>query len=321
MKSLPRLLTVIMICLISLWILIARPFITSHSVKIHDIDPKLLKEEVRRISQDFYPRDSQNPEILASLSEYIFTKFKTNTKTVEFQKFKAGGHEYRNVIAKFGPNTDNVIVIGAHYDSYSNLPAADDNASGVSGLFELSRLLKKMNLKKQVHLVAFSLEEPPYFASEKMGSYIHAKSLKEAGINIDLMISLEMIGFFSDEDNSQTFPIPMLSLMYPSTGNFVAIVDQIFSNKAFEVKSAINMHTNINAYSINAPHSLTGVDWSDHRNYWAMGFPAVMITNTSFYRNKSYHTDADTFDKLNYEKMAEVIYGVFRYIQSSNSET
>ena len=301
--------------------MIARPFSVSSPGEVHDINPAILKEEVRKVSQDFYPRSSDHPETLWSLSQYIFDQFSNNSLNVEFQEYRAGKDSYRNVIAKFGTNSGSVIVIGAHYDSYSDLPGADDNASGTVGLIELSRLLGTLELKKQVQLVAYCLEEPPYFASEKMGSFVHASSLKETGIAVELMISLEMIGYFSDKSNSQSYPIPLLNLIYPTSGNFIAVVDKIDSNNALKVKSAINRFSNIEAYSINAPSSLAGVGLSDHRNYWALGFPAVMVTNTAFFRNKAYHTESDTFDRLNYEKMAEVIYGVFKFVQSVESET
>lgn len=216
------------------------------------------------------------------------------------------------MIAKFGPDSGAVIIVGAHYDTYANLPGADDNASGVAGLLELAKLLSTATLPTQVHLVAYTLEEPPYFATQHMGSYVHAASLQE--LDVKLMISLEMIGYFSEEENSQRYPINAMKLLYPSKGNFIAIVDEITGQRGAELKAAINKYTGLPAHSINAPRAMRGIDFSDHRNYWAFGIPAVMVTDTAFYRNDAYHTAEDTHDRLNYELMAEVVYGVFKYL-------
>ncbi len=128
------------------------------------------------------------------------------------------------------------------------------------------------------------------------------------------MISLEMIGYFTEQADSQKFPIPMLSLLYPDQGNFVAVVGSLFSTDASSLKSTINKFTGINAYSINAPVSVPGVDFSDHRNYRALNCPAIMVTDTAFYRNHNYHTAADTHEKLDYEKMREIVFGVYVHV-------
>lgn len=319
--SLLRIAALCLFCILCIWLLIARPISISNAAKPHNIDTTRLKEAVRVISEEFHPRSSDNPANLKALSQYIADQFKFNTSHVSFQNITVDGQNYRNVIAHFGPDTQNIIVVGAHYDAYSSLPGADDNATGVVGLIELSRLLSNINLSTQVQLVAYTLEEPPYFATENMGSYVHAHSLRKMDVQVKLMISLEMIGFFSEEKDSQSYPMPLLSIMYPSKGDFIAVVDQLWSGKALQVKSAINQHTAIQAYSINAPTYITGIDFSDHRNYWAFGYPAVMVTDTAFYRNKAYHTEEDTYERLNYHKMANVILGVFKVIEQLTSET
>ena len=316
MKFLFRVLIIFFISVLGIWVVIARPFGVFSSDTAHDIDTSRLKEEVRKISQDYYPRDSEHPEVLLKLSEYIHGRFSQYSPKVEFQEYEVDGARFRNVIANFGPNSERILVIGAHYDAFSNLPGADDNASGVVGLLELGRLLQSADLSIGLQLVAYCLEEPPYFASEQMGSFVHASNLKSAGAQVELMISLEMIGFYSEESNSQSYPVPLLSLMYPSKGDFIAVVDKLDSNAAFRVKESINKYTAVASYSINAPTSLAGVDFSDHRNYWVLGYPAVMITDTAFFRNSAYHTEQDTYDRLNYKKMSEVIYGVFMFVQN-----
>jgi Zn-dependent M28 family amino/carboxypeptidase len=145
-----------------------------------------------------------------------------------------------------------------------------------------------------------------------MGSFVHAKSLKGENAVLRLMISLEMIGYFSDEPNSQSFPISVMSLFYPSRGNFIAVVGN-FGNFSIvrKVKSTMLGQNELPIRSINAPASIPGVDFSDHRNYWAFGYDAVMITDSAFYRNPNYHTGADTPEKLDYNRMSKVVEGVY----------
>jgi Zn-dependent M28 family amino/carboxypeptidase len=160
----------------------------------------------------------------------------------------------------------------------------------------------------QIDLVAYTLEEPPFFRSEAMGSAVHANALKMQNVKVRAMFSLEMIGYFSDAEGSQKFPNPILKLFYPSRGNFIAVVGD-FSQLGLvrKVKRAMRGTALLPVYSINAPGWLPGIDFSDHLNYWRAGYPAVMITDTSFYRNENYHTAQDTAEKLDYARMAKVV--------------
>ena len=198
------------------------------------------------------------------------------------------------------------------------LPGADDNASGVAGLIELAYLLGKTSLPVRVELVAFTLEEPPFFRTPFMGSAIHAASLKKQGVKVRIMFALEMIGFFSDASHSQGFPLSILRLFYPSQGNFIAVVGKLGQGSVVRrVKQAMRGPSLLPVYSINAPRFVPGIDFSDHLNYWEAGYEAVMITDTAFYRNQGYHTLQDTPDTLDYERMAMVVQGVYAAILAS----
>lgn len=317
-KSLFRILLLLSFCVALIFVVIARPaFVNKKKDESLDyVDPFILQRHVMFLSTTAAPRSFADPYNLNRVADYIHSNFSQQSANVSFQHFQAQDIDYKNVIAEFGPKSDNVIVIGAHYDAYSDLPGADDNASGIAGLLELARLfntLKFSAASPQIILEAYSLEEPPYFASEKMGSYIHAESLQ--GKNVELMISLEMIGYFSEEQDSQTYPLPIMHLFYPDKGNFIAVVDGLMTNNARALKMAVNEYTSLSAYSINAPAVLKGVNFSDHRNYWAFGYPAVMLTDTSFYRNTAYHTPEDTYERLHYPHLARVVYGVFKFIE------
>ncbi|MFN0124406.1 MAG: M28 family peptidase [Blastocatellia bacterium] len=181
----------------------------------------------------------------------------------------------------------------------------------------LARLFDQTPPRAPVELVAYTLEEPPFFRGELMGSAVHARALRERGARVRAMISLEMIGCFSDTPASQEFPNPALRLLYPSVGNFIAVAGDFRQiGLVREMKGAMRRAGAIPVYSINAPGWLPGIDFSDHLNYWNAGYPAVMVTDTSFYRNKNYHTPQDTADKLDYNRMAGVVQAVFAAVQA-----
>lgn len=275
------------------------------------VDPARLEAHVRKLAETFVPRDEAHPENLDRAAGYVREELQSAGGRVEDQPFQVRGTTYRNVIASFGPETRERIVVGAHYDAAGPYPGADDNASGVAGLIELARLLGRNPPRSRVDLVAFSLEEPPNFGGSAMGSAVHAASLREQGVRLRAMIGLEMIGYFSDAPGSQQFPLPGLRALYPSTGNFITVAGKLGQGGLVRrIKKAMRSASPLGVESISAPASLPGISLSDHRNYWEAGYPAVMITDTAFYRNDNYHTASDTPDTLDYRRMAMVVQGL-----------
>jgi Zn-dependent M28 family amino/carboxypeptidase len=280
-------------------------------------DPGRLRTHVETISGDLGPRDLGHPEGLDRVAGYVHAQLRKVTEDVSDQPYQVRGGTYRNVIARFGPDTAERIVVGAHYDTAGPLPGADDNASGVAGVLELARLLAERAPPLRVELVAFTLEEAPAFASAEMGSAVHAASLAREKARVRLMISLEMIGYFSDAPGSQQFPAPGLSLLYPTTGNFIAVVGKLGQGAVTgAVKGAMAAATELPVESINAPRLLPGVDLSDHRSYWEHGWNAVMVTDTAFFRNPNYHAATDTPETLDYSRMADVVVGVLAAVHA-----
>lgn len=252
---------------------------------------------------------------LNAAADYIKSEFKKYSLIITEQEYEAYGKKYKNIICSFDTAFKERIVIGAHYDVCDPLPGADDNATGVAGLLEIARLLNEDSTRIsncRIDLVAYTLEEPPFFRSNLMGSYIHAKSLYDANVEVRGMICLEMIGYFSDEKKSQDYPVGLFKLIYGRKGNFITVVQKTGAGRFVrKFKRRMKRNAEIETKGFKGPKWITGIDFSDHLNYWKFGFPALMITDTAFYRNKNYHTPDDTIEKLNLEKMAEVINGVY----------
>jgi Zn-dependent M28 family amino/carboxypeptidase len=283
----------------------------SNAQSTGDADARRLERDVRAIVADFGPRDHAHPDNLERVAAYIEATMRGAGARVDAQPYAVAGRTYRNVVASFGPAGGERLVVGAHYDTFAGLPGADDNASGVAGLMELARLLSGMPIRMRVDLVAFTLEEPPHFRGEFMGSAVHARSLRSEGVALRGMIALEMIGYFSDAPDSQRYPISSLSWIYPSRGNFIGVVGNFASTMlGRKVASAMRAATPLGVEVLAAPASLTGVDFSDHASYWDAGYHAVMITDTAFFRNPHYHTATDTPDRLDYARMAQVVQGL-----------
>jgi len=233
------------------------------------------------------------------------------------QTYNVNSRKYSNIIASYNTEKEERVIVGAHYDVAGDTPGADDNASGVAGILQIGRFLKlyRPKLKHRVDLVAYTLEEPPFFGTDKMGSYIHAKTLYKEKAKIKVMLSLEMIGYFSDEPDSQQFPLPFFKFFYPDKGNFIGVVGKMGQKKITKrVEELIKKGSSIPVYSINAPVFLLGVDFSDHRNFWKFGYNAVMITDTAFYRNPNYHRRTDTIGTLDFERMSEVVKGIYNVV-------
>ena len=311
--------TLVFIVLLATWLVIARPgFGSDSSLEALQVSVSAdrLRQHVEFLASPDRPRDYSHPENLNAAANYIAEQFMQFNVQVTRQSYQVDGVVYQNVIAQFGDAKAEQTVIGAHYDVAGELPGADDNASGVAGLIELGRLFANHPPKTAVQLVFYTLEEPPFFRSEHMGSAVHAQSMVRAGIPVRLMISLEMIGYYCDQPGCQSYPVGLLEAVYPDTGDFIAVVGQLGSNEPARLREYLRDHASVDSESINAPALLQGIDFSDHRSYWAHDIDAIMVTDTAFFRNRAYHTDQDTPERLDYAKMARLIEGIFGYTAS-----
>lgn len=277
-----------------------------------------LEDTVRYLSHNIGQRSFLDIKRLNEAALYIEERLISINYKVERQEFYFRGNSYFNIITKIkGINPDKrPIVIGAHYDTVVGTPGADDNASGVAALLELARLGISSRPVRDIIFVAFCLEEPPVFMTSRMGSFIFAKSLRQKGIKIEGMISLEMLGYFSDRKGSQLYPLSVFRLFYPNQGDFVAFVGNI-SSRSF-TRRFLNIFRSVSSFpveSLNAPSIIPGVDFSDHRSFWRFGYPAFMITDTAFYRNPNYHGPGDVSSTLDYQRMEELVIGLYKTIK------
>ena len=289
-----------------------------------------LTNHVRFLTELNPARNYQNIESLAKASEYIEQHFASLGLDTRRQVWMVYGQEYSNVVARYtsprpleGNEARPLLVVGAHYDVAGDQPGADDNASAVAGLLETARLLAELkpDLAYDIELVGYCLEEPPFFGGSDMGSYVHAKSLHDAGIPVKGMICYEMIGYFSDEPGSQALPDPQLRDIIPDTGHFIAVIghpkyadfnqtvyDRMLQSDTVDVR-ALGLAGQPNPEILASMRSL-----SDHHNYWRFGIPALMINDTSMLRNPHYHRVTDTIDTLAFSKMAGVVDATFNAI-------
>lgn len=293
-------------------IALRQPTLTSIPLRVTTrSQPDALRRHVQFLTTGVRPRSVSHPENLERAAAYIEDRFHDAGGRATRQTYRARGDEYSNVVAWFGPesNVEPVLVVGAHYDAFGEtgaLPGADDNASGTAGLLEIARLLGSSDVRRPVVLVAYSTEEPPFFGSGEMGSAVHANALAEEQRAVRGMICLEMIGFFSQ---TQAWPNSLFALLYPGTGDFISVAGG-WSDRGLTktVKRGIAGAGGVRVVSYSGARATS--DASDHRNYWSHGWPAVVVTDTAFLRNPNYHTNRDTWDTLDYTRMARVVDGV-----------
>ncbi len=271
-----------------------------------------LQNHVHTLAYTIGPRNVWQPPSMARSIAYLTKELESYGYQVSLQEFVARGKTVSNVEVEIQGSEipHEIVVIGAHYDTIEGCPGANDNGSGVAVLLELARLLVGSKPKRTIRLVAFANEEPPFFYTRHMGSYHYAQRCRKRNETVTAMVALETVGFYSDEPDSQHYPFPF-SFFYPSTADFIGFVSNFGSGSL--VRRAIGTfrkHTCFPSEGLAAPGFITGVCWSDHWAFWKAGYPAIMITDTAFFRYNAYHTPFDRHEKLDYGRMARVVSGL-----------
>jgi len=274
-----------------------------------------LKSDVMVLAGE---RNTDNYHQLELAAEFITNRFRDLDYTVRRDEYEVNGLSVANIVAERtgGKRGDEILVVGAHYDSPNGSVGADDNASSVVGVLELARRFRDVHSKRTVRFVAFVNEEPPYFQTDLMGSRVYAKRARERGEKIKAMLCLDCIGYYSDKAGSQIYQ-PPLDRFYPNTADFIAFVSNIRS--CLLLRRCIKIFrktTQFPSEGLVGPESIAGVGWSDHSSFWHENYPAIMITDTAHLRNPHYHQPSDTPEKLDYEKLSRVVVGIGNVVQS-----
>lgn len=275
-----------------------------------------LTRHIYYLADDIGERNVIAYEPLQKTAQYIENNLRDSGYEVKSQEYTVEMRKVRNLIAEIpgGAKANEIVVIGAHYDTVYDCPGADDNSSGVAALLELARLLKGSHPARTVRFVAFVNEEPPWFQTDDMGSLVYAEQAHKLKENIVAAISIETIGMYSDVEGSQQYPSGFKSL-YPSKGNFIAFIGNLGSRGLVrDAVDSFRASTTFPSEGSAVPAAIPGVGWSDHWSFWQQGYPAIMVTDTAIFRNPNYHQPTDKPDTLDYDRMARVVHGLVRVL-------
>jgi Zn-dependent M28 family amino/carboxypeptidase len=283
---------------------------------------ELLETHVRMLAETIGERNVYHPQALSDAADYIEHQWHGLGYEVIRQSYDVEGVRCSNLeITRSGTrHPRDILLIGAHYDSVIGSPGANDNGSGVAVMLEMARRFADVEIDRTVRFVAFVNEEPPFFFRGQMGSMIYAKAARKRRDNVQLMASLETVGYYSERPGSQHYP-PLFKYFYPDRGNFIAFVSNLRSRRMLRhFAAAFRQHSQFPAEHVATVSWLPGVAWSDHVSFWRCGYRALMVTDTAFYRYPHYHAPSDKADELDYGAMAAVTEGLNRAVMSLATE-
>ncbi|WP_413171351.1 M28 family peptidase [Anabaena azotica] len=277
---------------------------------------KFLQQDLQKLAVDIGIRNNSQYKKLNQTKDFLITSLTQTGYEIKQQEYKIDGKSYYNIeVEKKGiKKPEEIIVIGSHYDSAFTSPGANDNGTGAVATLELARIFANQKTNRTIRFVEFTNEEPPFFWTENMGSLVYAKKLHQQGEKIVAMLSLETMGYFSDQPGSQQYPFP-IGLLYPNQGNFISFIGNIKSSDL--VKKTIGSfrrHVQFPSQGTALPSWIPGVGWSDQWSFWQQDYQGIMVTDTAPYRYQYYHTSEDTIDKVDFEKLARVVNGLVKVI-------
>ena len=268
----------------------------------------LVRGHIHQLAGVIGERNVFRPKSLQAAADYIESVWRAQGYRIEAQHYAVDGVACANLeVTKEGRSRANeILLLGAHYDTVRGCPGANDNGSGVAALLEIARLFVDILPTMTVRFVAFVNEEPPFFSTHHQGSAVYAKAARARGDRIRLMVSLETIGYYRHEPGSQGYP-PLFRFFYPSRANFIGLVSDFRSRPCMQrVAQLLRSHTDFPLEHAATFRWIPGVAWSDHRAFWRQGYRALMVTDTAFYRYPYYHTPDDTPDKIAYPELGRV---------------
>ena len=274
-----------------------------------------LKADVETLAGQIGERNMWHYAELTAAGDFIQNSFSRAGLKPQRVSYELQRKSCHNIEVEIRGARPEIVLIGAHYDSVFGSPGANDNGSGVAAVLALARRFAGRSTSSTLRFVAFVNEEPPFFQTAQMGSFVYASQCKAHGDQISAMISLETIGYFSDAPRSQTYPAPGLGVFYPNVGNFIGFVGNTHSRTL--LRRAISIfrdQSKIPSQGAALPSFIPGVAWSDQWSFWQHGYPGIMITDTAPFRYPHYHRSTDTPDKLDYDRFALVVSGMEKVI-------
>jgi Zn-dependent M28 family amino/carboxypeptidase len=275
-----------------------------------------LARHVDRLAGVIGPRHVSQATSFAAAAAYVERELSGAGYDVVRETYTTSGREVANLVAELpgGPKKDEVVIVGAHYDTIPSTPGADDNASAVAMLIEVARLMRRLQPARTVRFIGFACEEPPSFHTGEMGSQVHARKCRKHGERVCGMLCLEMVGYYATGPGSQEVPPAIPRIFHgvlPKQGDFLAAVANLRSVRLLrKFRRGFKRAVRFPLFSIALPEAIREIRFSDNSSFWDQGYPALMLTDTSFYRNPHYHMPSDTPDTLDYEAMAQVTLGV-----------
>jgi len=276
-----------------------------------------LFNHIDYLSETIGPRHMEDGSLYRA-AEYIKSEFSKMGYQTTTQDYKVDNKIARNIIAelKGTEDADKIIIIGGHYDTGANTKGANDNASGIAATLALAKIFSNKHQKYTIRFVAFANEEPPYFHSETMGSLVYARQLKADNENIIAMLSLETMGYYSNEKGSQKYP-PPLNWFYPDTGNFIGFVSNLNSEDLlYRAITSFRKNSEMPSEGGIIADFVPGVGWSDHWSFWQVDYPAIMVTDTAVFRYPHYHRSTDTIDKIDFDSLTRVVSGLEKVVEN-----
>jgi len=286
--------------------------LSSAEIELRDeliADVRILGGEIGERNMARYPQ-------LNAAADFIENSFARTGLVPRRDSYELQGLACHNIEAEIRGSSPEIVLVGAHYDSVFGSPGANDNGSGVAATLALARRFAHKPAQHTLRFVAFVNEEPPYFLTEQMGSFVYAGRCKARDNQISAMISLETIGYFSDAPHSQTYPSLGLGVFYPTVGNFIGFVGNVRSRALLRRAIALfRKHSRLPSEGAALPSFIPGVSWSDQWAFWQHGYPGIMITDTAPFRYPHYHSATDTPDKLDYDRFALVVSGMEKVIE------
>jgi Zn-dependent M28 family amino/carboxypeptidase len=293
------------------------PTAESHGVREPDETAGVaerLRGHVEHLAARIGERNLGRPGTLEAAADYVEAQLHASGYEVRRQVYAVRGVASANLEATLAGDAraQEILVVGAHYDTVPGSPGANDNASGVAALLEIARALCSLRPNLTLRFVAFVNEEPPFFMTPRQGSRVYAREARAGGEDIRLMAALETIGYYSDAPDSQRYP-PIFRFFYPNRADFIGLVSDFRSRRRMRhLARAFRETSDFPLQQVATFRFIPGVAWSDHLSFWSEGYRAVMVTDTAYLRYAYYHSAEDTPDKLNYVPFAQVTTGLAR---------